>query len=242
MKVCLISRNGTVTARRIKADDCYLEAKGVEILSSLEAADLAVVAGDLGLIVKKRMGVNNFASVKSRGPVKIGSLFSNMANLPTVTGSSDTSSEAFEAAIKSAVDSKQAQTLIISDDGMTIDNLQGVVTLKSSQFCIVALHTVESAKLIIDAPLAHVKMNLRSIHDISHVRCAKAEIIVHEGFDKCRVFDQLSKSFVEIGDARPENVPILNVHAKDGLKVTVMSEFEMLRRRIMEGMAARKKQ
>ena len=82
MKVNLISELGTITARRIKADESYLKAKGVEILSSLETANLKVDADYLGLLVKKRLGVGDFARIYSRGPVKIGSCFSNMASLP----------------------------------------------------------------------------------------------------------------------------------------------------------------
>lgn len=51
-------------------------------MSSLESANLSCIAGELGFIVKKRLGVGNFANIKSNGPIKIGSCFSNMANLP----------------------------------------------------------------------------------------------------------------------------------------------------------------
>ena len=63
MLVNLVSTNGTVTARRIKADHCHLEANGIEIMSSLESANLNCRAGELGLIVKKRLGVGNFAHI-----------------------------------------------------------------------------------------------------------------------------------------------------------------------------------
>jgi formiminotetrahydrofolate cyclodeaminase len=59
---------------------------------------------------------------------------------------------------------------------------------------------VESAKLVINAPKANVKLNLKSIHDLSHLHCARAEIIVNESFDKCLVYDQLKEQFVKIGD------------------------------------------
>lgn len=32
--------------------------------------------------MKKRLGVGNFATIKSEGKIKIGSVFSNMAHLP----------------------------------------------------------------------------------------------------------------------------------------------------------------
>lgn len=59
---------------------------------------------------------------------------------------------------------------------------------------------VESAQLVIHAPKANVKLNLKSIHDLSHLHCMSAEIIVNEGFDKCLVYDQHKGNFVKIGD------------------------------------------
>lgn len=40
MIVRLVSTSGTITARRIKADDCFIQSKGIEMLSSLESANL----------------------------------------------------------------------------------------------------------------------------------------------------------------------------------------------------------
>ena len=83
---------------------------------------------------------------------------------------------------------------------------------------------------------------MRSIHDVSFLHCAQAEIIVNENFDKCKIYDLFKNQFVKVGDHQPaEDVPVLNVLAEKGLKVTVMSEFELLRRRIMDGMVARKR-
>lgn len=80
--VRLVSTSGTVTARRIKADDCFIQSQGIEILSSLESANLDCKAGELGFLVKKRLGVGNFGTIQSQGKIKIGSCFSNMAHLP----------------------------------------------------------------------------------------------------------------------------------------------------------------
>jgi hypothetical protein len=105
------------------------------------------------------------------------------------------------------------------------------------------LMTVESAKLVVDAPLASVKLNLRSLHDSSYLRCAQAEIIVNEGFDKCLIYDQKQQKVMNSEENTPqEDAPVLAVMAEKGLKVTVMSDFELLRRRIMDGMATRRKQ
>ena len=68
--------------------------------------------------------------------------------------------------------------------------MQGVVTLHTSKSTKISLHTVESAKMVINAPNAHVSLNLKSIHDLSHIHCASAEIIVGEDFSKCDIFDQ----------------------------------------------------
>lgn len=106
LKVCLVSSDGTISARRIKADDCFLSAKGIEMLSSLEVAKLRCEAGQLGLIVKKRLGVGNFAEMISEGPIKLGSLFSNMSSLPERVQVSNKSMETFSAAISTALTAK----------------------------------------------------------------------------------------------------------------------------------------
>lgn len=76
-----------------------------------------------------------------------------------------------------------------AEDDILIDNMQGVVSLHTGKAAKIALHTVESAKMVIDAPNAHVSLNLKSIHDLSFIRCATAEIIIGETFDKCDIFD-----------------------------------------------------
>ena len=70
-----------------------------------------------------------------------------------------------------------------AEDDITIDSLQGVVTLQTSKASKILLHTVESAKMVINAPNAHVSLNLKSIHDLSYIHCASAEIIIGESFD-----------------------------------------------------------
>jgi maleate cis-trans isomerase len=79
--------------------------------------------------------------------------------------------------------------MITSEDDILIDNMQGVVTLHTSRASKISLHTVESARMIINAPHAHVSLNLKSIHDLSYIHCASAEIIIGEGFDKCHIYD-----------------------------------------------------
>ena len=85
---------------------------GVEITSSLETAKGKCDAGELGMIVKKRLGVGNFAQIRSLGPLQVGSVFSNMANLPNLTGIVDQSLDAFVAAIENAEKQREKVTKI----------------------------------------------------------------------------------------------------------------------------------
>ena len=57
LKVHLESLEGTVTARRLKTDDCYLAGERVQINSSIEAAKLVCSAGPGGFSVSKRIGI-----------------------------------------------------------------------------------------------------------------------------------------------------------------------------------------
>ena len=76
-----------------------------------------------------------------------------------------------------------------ADDDILIDSMHGVVSLHTSQPSRINLHTVESAKMVINAPRAHVSLNLKSIHDLSYIHCQSAEIIVNEEFDQCDIYD-----------------------------------------------------
>jgi hypothetical protein len=58
------------------------------------------------LIVKKRLGVGNFAEMISEGPIKLGSLFSNMASLPERVPDTNKSIDTFSAAISTALAAK----------------------------------------------------------------------------------------------------------------------------------------
>ena len=85
-------------------------------------------------------------------------------------------------------------------------------------------------------------MNLKSLYDLSHINCASCEIIVGEGFDKASIYDiKEGKEYVSNPDL-PQNgaesmVPALYVMATHGLKLRVMSDFEILRRQIMSKVA-----
>lgn len=72
-------------------------------------------AGELGFQVGKRIGLDKKANIKSAGPIKIGSLFSMMRNLPTPTLIRKANTEG---------------VMINAHASVTIDSMQGVATIK----------------------------------------------------------------------------------------------------------------
>ncbi len=74
--------------------------------------ELQVNAGEGGFTVGKRLGLDKDAIINSKGPVKIGSLFCKMRNLPQKEDHSP-------------------GVIINFEQSLSIDNLQGVATLKS---------------------------------------------------------------------------------------------------------------
>ena len=185
----------------------------------------------------KRLGIGKYGHVDSLGPVKIGSIFSTMQHLPEIElTDSDLSLAKFQGAIGKSGDIKQG--LYLSSEGdVLIDNLQGVVTLHTAKRINIQLHTVESAKLIINAPNAHVSLNLKSIHDLSHIHCASAEILISDSFDKCLIFNQ--KEGVPLNEPGTDQ-PVLKVLAEEKLDLQILSDFEILKRQITSKMEARR--
>ena len=104
----------------------------------------------------------------------------------------------------------------------------------------VNLHTVESAKLVINAPNSHVSLNLKSLHDLSYIQCASAEIIVGEEFNKARIFDQKAGKEYREDLGLGDSVPMLKVFAQNKIDIKVMSDWEILRKQVMSKMHARK--
>ena len=95
------------------------------------------------------------------------------------------------------------------------------------------LHTVERCKLTINAPNAHVSLNLKSLHDLSHIHCASAEVIISDSFDQDVIYDQkLGKRLSGNILSKDETKPVLKVLAEDKLDIQVMSDFEILRKQI----------
>ena len=56
----LVSEYGSVTTRRMKANDAHLSGKGIQTGSSLEAAHLYCNAGENGMTVNKRLGISKY--------------------------------------------------------------------------------------------------------------------------------------------------------------------------------------
>ena len=90
-------------------------ARGIQASSNLESIELHVDAGELGFQVGKRIGLDKKANIKSVGPIKIGSLFSMMRNLPTPT-------------LRRAPNTEGV--MINAHSSVTIDSIQGVATIK----------------------------------------------------------------------------------------------------------------
>lgn len=73
---------GEIDCRKFRADLCELESDKIAIGSSLEALDLDLRAGSGGLFVKKRLGLNQMAKIRSSGIINVSSLFARMFDLP----------------------------------------------------------------------------------------------------------------------------------------------------------------
>ena len=153
---------------------------------------MACDAGLGGFIVNKRIGIGKVGRIDSEGLVKIGSVFSKMRDLqevPLTPNDNDLSIENFMAKLQASNDHSEG-LMITAEDDILVDNMQGVVTLHTNKAANINLTSVESAKMVINAPNAHVSLNLKSIHDLSHIYCATAEIVVGENFDSCHIFNQ----------------------------------------------------
>lgn len=115
IEASLYSREGSITCRRLRAQRCTLKARGIQVSSNLESIELLVDAGELGFQVGKRIGLDKKAKINSAGPIKIGSLFSMMRNLPTPTLTRKVNTEG---------------VMINAHASVIIDSVQGVATIK----------------------------------------------------------------------------------------------------------------
>lgn len=79
--VNLVSHEGTVRARRLRCDDCYIKSKGPVSIGSYVEAQTVQISTPEFVQIGKRMGVAETGTIWAKG-FKAGSIFSNMAKLP----------------------------------------------------------------------------------------------------------------------------------------------------------------
>ena len=88
---------------------------------------------------------------------------------------------------------------------------------------------METAKLMIDAPNAHVQFDLKNLHDNSFIRCKSAEITVSDKLaagNNLAIFD-FTKETHSFGSE--SSGKCLYVQA-DNLKVEVMDDWALLKK------------
>lgn len=85
MECDLRALRGSINVKRVKAENCHLEAhQQIKIGSSLESHNLSAKAGKEGFFCAKRLGIGQRGSIESEGKIRISSAFSNMRALPQV--------------------------------------------------------------------------------------------------------------------------------------------------------------
>lgn len=149
----------------------------------------------------------------------------------------DFSQEAFLAQIAEQDSVEQCLRVTAGDDIM-IDNLQGMVNLQTSKAVKITLFSVESGRLIVNAPEAHIDIYLRSVDDLSLIHCRSANIFIGEEFDGCQIFDQQTGNFQAGRDYTDR--PLIKILAAEGSQVRAMDGFQMMKRKIESKMMARK--
>jgi hypothetical protein len=76
---------------------------------------------------------------------------------------------------------------------------------------------------------------LKSLHDDSYINCASADFSVGEDFDDFYIFDHKLGKIRTEGD-ETHMKPTLHVHCSNALDIKVMSEFDLLKQKIMAKM------
>jgi len=128
---------------------------------------------------------------------------------------------------------------LANGQNIKIDNCQGVLKISTLSSGKLSLGDIGSAVLLIDAPNATVEANLKSLHDDSFINCASANFHVGEDFDDFYIYDhQLGKMRTEGDETHMK--PTLHVNSSKGLDIKVMSDFELLKLKIMAKMGERK--
>ena len=70
-----------------------------------------------------------------------------------------------------------------------------MATISTTEPTKIILYSVEAARLVINAPNAHVDLYLKSVEHLSLVNCHSANIYLTEDFDGCNVFDVNAQKF-----------------------------------------------
>ena len=222
----LESIRGGVTARRLKADKCSLiGGLHVQVTSSLEAGEFFCQAGEGGFSVGRKLGIQQQGLIESQGKVKIGSIFSKMSDLTkatVATKSEDFGQETFMTQMAEQESVKDCLQIKAENDIM-IDNLQGMVNLHTSKPVKITLFSVESGRLIVNAPNSEIDIYLRSVDDLSLVNCRKANIFIDEEFEGCQIFDQKANDF-QVGRDFTDKA-ILKILSAEGTQVRAMDGF-----------------
>mmetsp|Transcript_32147 Transcript_32147/g.39866 ORF Transcript_32147/g.39866 Transcript_32147/m.39866 type:complete len:115 (+) Transcript_32147:767-1111(+) len=78
---------------------------------------------------------------------------------------------------------------LTAEDDIMIDNLQGMVTINTARPIKIMLLSVESGRLLVNAPQAEVDLYLRSVDDLSLVNCRKVNVFIGEDFEGCQLYD-----------------------------------------------------
>jgi len=142
--------------------------------------------------VGRKLGIGQHGRIDSEGKIKIGSIFSKMRDLaPAEPSSADErfDLDQFMAQLAEQDDVEECLRLTAEDDIM-IDNLQGMVTINTARPIKIMLLSVESGRLLVNAPQAEVDLYLRSVDDLSLVNCRKANVFIGEDFEGCQLYDQ----------------------------------------------------
>lgn len=77
-----------------------------------------------------------------------------------------------------------------AEDDIVVDNMQGTITVNTAKPIKIMLLSVESGRLVVNAPEAEVDLYLRSVDDLSLVNCRKANVFIGEDFEGCQIYDQ----------------------------------------------------
>ena len=127
-----------------------------------------------------------------------------------------------------------------AEDDIVVDNMQGTITVNTAKPIKIMLLSVESGRLVVNAPEAEVDLYLRSVDDLSLVNCRKANVFIGEDFEGCQIYDQKAQTY-QAGKEFTSR-PLLKILAAESTTVRAMDGFQMMKRKIESKMAARKAQ